>query len=93
MFIICSWNYFSLSSANITEGNAKLQNETASKNPQKAKACQRARDGKNEEIKGKKKKVKAGENDVGAKRKKLAKEEERLMKKQEKMEKKKLMCK
>ncbi|XP_037787890.1 uncharacterized protein LOC119583468 isoform X4 [Penaeus monodon] len=76
----------------VAKGNAKLQNETASKNPQKAKACQRARDGKNEEIKGKKKKVKAGENDVGAKRKKLAKEEERLMKKQEKMEKKKLMC-
>ncbi|XP_063609706.1 uncharacterized protein LOC134783682 isoform X2 [Penaeus indicus] len=77
----------------IAKGNAKLQNEAASKNPQKAKACQRARDGKNEDIKGKKKKVKAGENDVGAKRKKLAKEEERLMKKQEKMEKKKLMCK
>ncbi|XP_063609709.1 uncharacterized protein LOC134783682 isoform X5 [Penaeus indicus] len=76
----------------IAKGNAKLQNEAASKNPQKAKACQRARDGKNEDIKGKKKKVKAGENDVGAKRKKLAKEEERLMKKQEKMEKKKLMC-
>lgn len=86
--------FFSISLfVNIIEGCARLQNEASNKNPQKAKACQRARDGKNEEAKGKKKKVKIGENDVGAKRKKLAKEEERLMKKQEKVEKKKLMCK